>query len=175
MTKRPLVFAAAVLLLPVGAALAASASATLHDPAGAPVGTASLTQTPNGVLVHVEATGITPGSHAFHIHETGQCDGSGGFASAGGHFALEHKHGFKVEGGPHPGDMPNVQVHDDGLFSIEVLNAGVSLEEGKQGYLLDADGSALVIHAGADDYRSQPSGDAGDRVACGVIEVAKAD
>ncbi len=75
-----------------------------------------------------------------------------------------------MEGGPHPGDMPNIHVPGSGTLTQEVLNDNVSLREGDKGYLLDDDGSAIVIHAGADDYESQPSGAAGDRIACGVIE-----
>ena len=178
MTQRnPLALAAAttVALLATATPALADSIATLHDAGGTAIGKATLTQTPNGVLLRVDATGIAKGEHAFHIHETGKCDGGDGFKSAGGHFALEHEHGYQVEAGPHPGDMPNVQVHADGLFAIEFINPAVSLQEGKPGYLFDADGSALVIHAKADDYRSQPSGDAGDRIACGVIERAKTD
>lgn len=164
---------AALLLLAASAPAAAGggdATATLVDPDGKETGTAQLTQTPSGVLVRVDAKGIPAGEHAFHIHQTGRCDPDDGFASAGGHFALDHQHGFHVDGGPHPGDMPNVHVQDDGVFAVEVINTRVSLDSGEAGYLLDADGAALVIHAAADDYRSQPSGDAGDRIACGVIK-----
>ena len=176
MTQRtPTVLAAAVaaaLLALATPALANTASATLKDASGADIGKATLTQTPNGVLVRAEAKGISEGEHAFHIHQTGTCDGSDGFKSAGGHFALDHQHGFEVDGGPHPGDMPNVKVHADGAFAAEFINTAVSLKQGEPGYLFDEDGSALVIHAKADDYRSQPSGDAGDRIACGVIRAA---
>lgn len=166
----PAVLAACVMSVSTTAVAGAKAGAVLHDPAGVEVGKATLHQTASGVLVKVRATGIAPGPHAFHVHQTGRCDGESGFESAGGHFALDRKHGFKAEGGAHPGDMPNVHVHADGVFEVELLNAHVSLEEGAPGYLFDEDGSALVIHAGADDYRSQPSGAAGDRIACGVLE-----
>lgn len=161
--------AAACLL--AGTAQASEATATLKDPSGKALGSATLVHTPNGVLVRVDATGLPEGEHAFHVHETGRCDGSDGFKSAGGHFALEHQHGYQVEAGPHPGDMPNVHVGADGRFRVEHMNPNVSLDPEARAYLLDADGSALVIHAKADDYRSQPSGDAGDRIACGVIEM----
>lgn len=166
---RPLLTTAALLFAASGAQ-AQSASATLMDASGKEIGKAQLTQTPAGVLLSVHATGIPAGEHAFHVHQTGRCEGNEGFKSAGGHFALDHQHGYHVEGGPHPGDMPNVTVHDDGVFTVEVMNTMVSLESRGSGYLLDQDGAALVIHAAADDYRSQPSGDAGDRIACGVIE-----
>lgn len=161
---------AAALLCCASAAHAQSASARMLDTSGKEIGKATLTQTPAGVLLRVKARGIPAGEHAFHIHETGRCDHADGFASAGGHFAMGHQHGFHVEGGPHPGDMPNVMVREDGVFAVEVINTMVSLKRDGDGYVLDDDGSALVIHAAADDYRSQPSGDAGDRIACGVIK-----
>lgn len=160
---------ATALLCCASAAHAQSASASILDTTGKEIGKATLTQTPAGVLLRVKASGIPAGEHAFHVHETGRCDHADGFKSAGGHFALDHQHGFHVEGGPHPGDMPNAVVRKDGVFEVEVINTMVSLTSGADGYLLDDDGSALVIHAAADDYRSQPSGDAGDRIACGVI------
>ena len=90
--------------------------------------------------------------------------------NAGGHFALEdEKHGFATENGPHAGDMPNIHVPASGQLTIDVLNPNVSLQD-EEGSLLDEDGSAIVIHAKADDYTSQPAGNAGDRIACGVIK-----
>lgn len=147
-----------------------TASATLVDSDGVEVGTASLVQTPaNGVLIRLDARGLEPGQHAFHIHETGQC-ARPDFTSAGGHFAPRGRsHGMLHEHGMHAGDMPNLTVPASGSAGVEVLAEHVSLVPGSSGYLLDDDGSALVIHADADDYRSQPSGDAGSRVACGVI------
>ncbi|HET6603516.1 MAG TPA: superoxide dismutase family protein [Xanthomonadaceae bacterium] len=164
-----ILLAAPLVALSWAACAGGPATAELVDAAGKPVGSATLKQTPHGVLITATAEGLTAGEHAFHIHETGQCDPGTGFSSAGGHFALGREHGFLVEAGPHPGDMPNVVVGADGRFAIEVLNGRVSLEPGADGDLFDADGSALVIHAGADDYHSQPAGAAGDRVACGVI------
>lgn len=147
-----------------------AASATLIDANGAEVGTAELVQTPaNGVLIRLEARGLEHGEHAFHIHETGLCT-TPEFTSAGGHFApRDHGHGMLHERGMHGGDMPNLHVPADGSVQAHRLAEHVSLVPGQPGFLLDSDGSALVIHAGADDYRSQPSGAAGARVACGVI------
>lgn len=146
------------------------ASATLIDPNGVEVGTAEMVQTPaNGVLIRLDVSGLEPGEHAFHIHETGECT-TPEFTSAGGHFApRDRAHGMLHEGGMHGGDMPNLHVPTDGSAQAHRLAEHVSLVPGETGFLLDSDGSALVIHAGADDYRSQPSGDAGARVACGVI------
>lgn len=147
-----------------------TASATLIDASGVEVGTAELVQTPNhGVLIRLAVDGLEPGEHAFHIHETGRCV-TPDFGSAGGHFAPHGRsHGALHHDGMHGGDMPNVHVPASGSVRAERLAEHVSLVPGHAGFLLDDDGSALVIHAGADDYRSQPSGDAGARVACGVI------
>jgi len=109
--------------------------------------------------------------HGFHIHETGACDASTGFKSANGHLAGDMKHGL-VAGGPHPGDLPNVHVHADGKLDVEFFHAGPDFQD-KSWFdavgLFDDDGSAMVMHGGADDYESQPSGAAGPRIACGVI------
>ncbi len=136
---------------------------------GKPSGTATLTQNKGGVLIEVEIRGLEPGEHGFHLHQVGQCDPAGGFKSAGDHLALEgQQHGFRAEGGPHSGDMPNQFVGDDGILRVHVLASAVALEG--EATLLDPDGTAIVVHAGRDDYSSQPSGDSGDRVACAVIQ-----
>ena len=167
------VFALAAALA-AGAAVAQddaplTAAATVKGADGADHGTATLTETPAGVLIEAELTGLPPGVHGFHFHETGECEPP--FESAGGHYnPTMSDHGFTVEGGPHAGDMPNIHVPDTGALTIEVLNASVTLEEGAPETLFDDNGTALMIHAGADDYESQPAGDAGDRIACGVVE-----
>jgi len=147
-------------------ALAADqASAVLKDAQGTEVGKATLTTTPSGVLISLDLTAVPPGDHAFHIHTTGKCDPPD-FKSAGGHFNPEEdKHGLMNPAGPHAGDMPNIHVPDNGKLKIELFNPLVHLGDG----LLDDDGSAIVIHAGADDYKTDPAGDAGARIACGVI------
>lgn len=138
------------------------------DDAGRDSGTAELTATPKGVLIELEVTGLPAGQWvAFHIHETGSCDHSTGHESAGGHFnPTGRTHGFLSKDGPHAGDMPNQFVSADGILRAQVYNDMVELNRGKTGIL----GRALMIHAKADDYESQPSGDAGKRLACGVIE-----
>lgn len=144
------------------------ASATLQNGDQGPAGSVALVQTPSGVLLTATLTDLPPGAHGFHIHETGSCEPD--FSAAGGHFApRDHAHGLEVIEGEHAGDMPNIHVGADGKLKIEILNPRISLASGEEGYLFDADGAAIVIHAGADDYTSQPSGDAGDRIACGVI------
>ena len=143
--------------------------AVFIDPDGQTIGSVTLTQLESGVLVDASAAGLPPGEHGFHFHETGDCDPQTGFQSAGDHYAPgEHQHGLDVARGPHAGDMPNQFVDAKGQMRVNLLNTRVSLEDG-HAPLLDGDGSALVIHAGADDYRSQPSGDAGDRIACAEI------
>jgi Cu-Zn family superoxide dismutase len=135
-----------------------------------PLGTATLTQTPTGVLIQMDVRDLPPGERAFHIHKTGKCDAATKFESAGAHLAADGKeHGYQSAGGPHSGDMPNQTVDQSGHLKADVLAHGMTLKRGDEGSLLDDDGSALVIHAKADDYRSQPSGAAGDRIACAVI------
>jgi Cu-Zn family superoxide dismutase len=146
------------------------AVATFLDPQGKEIGQATLTQMANGVLIEIDVSSIANGEHGFHIHETGVCDDAGGFKSAGGHFAPgQHQHGFMAEHGPHAGDMPNQFSAADGTLRAHVLNPNVTLTDGPAS-VFDADGSALVIHADPDDYSTQPAGNAGDRIACAVIE-----
>lgn len=148
------------------------ATATFIDADGRKLGTATLLQTPAGVLIEMSLTGLPAGVHAFHVHEKGVCDAAGRFESAGKHYApRDQQHGLLVPGGPHSGDMPNQFVAADGALRAEVLNPHVTLGAGPA-TLFDADGSALVIHAKADDHRSQPSGNAGDRIACAVVKRA---
>ena len=172
--QTPAVMPEPASLPPVNAAPAATDAAgapvevLINDANGVRVGVARLSPAGTGVQVMLAAAGLPPGMHGFHIHETGRCDPPG-FQSAGGHFApLGTPHGFDVPNGPHAGDMRNIEVGTDGQVRVELANPRVTLGTGPTS-LFDADGSALVIHAQPDDYRSQPSGDAGARIACGVI------
>lgn len=167
--KTSLIGALAVLSLAfVSPADAADkASAVLKDKDGKEVGKADLTDTPSGILIHLDLSDVPPGEHAFHVHAVGKCEPPD-FKSAGGHFNPEETaHGLMNPDGPHAGDMPNLFVPDSGKLVLEVLNPMVTLDE--EPALLDDDGSALVIHAGPDDYKSDPAGDAGARIACGVV------
>lgn len=138
----------------------------LKDGAGKKLGTASLHEEKKGVRIVLQAEGISPGEHAFHIHEKGECVGPG-FQSAGPHFSASgEEHGHEHAKKHHAGDMKNIVAAANGKVDVVVLNERVSLT--KQS-LRRPGGTALVIHAKADDYKSQPSGNAGDRIACGVI------
>jgi Cu-Zn family superoxide dismutase len=149
-------------------AQAQTAKATLKDAAGKEVGQATLVQAPHGVLVKLTLKGATPGEHAFHVHAVGKCEPP--FTSAGGHFNPgSRKHGLEAAEGSHAGDMPNLHIPPGGDLVVEIANPMISLVKGQPNSVFDADGSALVIHAGADDYKTDPAGNAGDRIACGVI------
>lgn len=150
------------------------AAAELRTQDGTVLGTVTFQETRSELLwVAAHATGVPAGRHGFHIHETGACDAETGFKSAGGHLANGMDHGVLTATGPHPGDLPNVTVHDDGRLDVEFFVRRLDVAEatwfGTTG-LFDDDGSAVVLHAEADDYQSQPSGAAGPRIACGVIE-----
>jgi Cu-Zn family superoxide dismutase len=158
---------------PVAAARApvgATARAALADGEGGAAGTASFRQGPTGVLIRIEATGLTPGWHGLHLHGVGRCEGPK-FESAGSH--VKHSgavHGLLNADGPESGDLPNLYAGADGRAFAEVFTTGAALVQGAGGeYLLDADGSALLIHAMADDQTAQPIGGSGDRVVCGVL------
>lgn len=133
---------------------------------GENVGSVSIFNTQSGVVrVNVAASGIPAGPHGIHVHETGVCEGD--FTSAGGHIAGDAQHGL-VEGGPHPGDLPNGFVEEDGAMNYEAFTERLDVDA----MLGDEDGAALLIHSQADDYETQPSGDSGDRIACAVLEAA---
>src|SRR5699024_1994076 len=146
-------------------------SLTNEDEVG--VGEAVLKQTEEGVEITVKASHLPPGEHGFHIHEKGICEAPT-FESSGGHFNPDDKkHGFDHPEGPHIGDIENLEVKEDGTVDATFINDRVTLEKDKANSLFSEEGTALVIHADPDDYYSQPAGDAGDRIACGVISPPK--
>lgn len=144
------------------------ANAVLIDPDGKEIGNVAISELAQGLRIFAQAEGLPPGVHAFHIHETGACE-QPDFQSAGGHYnPTGMQHGWDNPEGPHAGDFPNVHVHEDGKLAVEYFTASLTLGEGDT-TLFDDDGSAVVVHEGADDYQSDPAGHAGARIACGVI------
>lgn len=134
---------------------------------GGIAGTVTLTPTASGeTMVDIDLTGVPAGEHAIHIHTTGDCSAPD-FTSAGGHLAGDKSHGVMDAAGPHPGDLPNIVVSESGVFKATHFNALLTPD-----LLDDADGAAFIMHVGTDDYTSQPAGDAGDRIACGVFAPA---
>jgi Cu-Zn family superoxide dismutase len=163
-----------VVFVGVASAQEQGATAQLKDPHGNSIGTAQFTQNPaGGVNISLQAQGLEPGEHGIHIHEKGDCSSSD-FKSAGEHLnPSSAKHGFDNPQGPHAGDLPNLIVNQDGSASYAATDERVTLAEG-EGALLRSGGTSLVIHADPDDQMSDPSGNSGDRVACGVIERSEA-
>lgn len=149
-------------------AQAQAAKASLKDASGKDVGQVQLLQTPQGVLLKLSVKGAPAGDHAFHIHAVGKCEPP--FTSAGGHFNPGgKKHGMEAAEGQHAGDMPNLHIPASGELAVDVANPMITLVKGQPNSVFDADGSAIIIHAGTDDYKTDPTGNAGDRIACGVI------
>ena len=171
-------FAVAIATLAVSAialsvaalpAAAQTAKAAFKTADGKDAGSAELVQTTAGVLVKLSVKGLPPGEHAFHIPAVGKCEAP--FTTAGGHFNPGgKKHGMMAADGLHAGDMPNLHIPADGALVVEVLNPAVTLEKGKPNSLFGPDGTALVVHAGKDDYKTDPTGDAGGRIACAVVQ-----
>ena len=162
-----------LLLITVAAALAGCAA--IEPEGGAPmplvsasgqsIGTVRAWQTAGGVSFRISATGLPHGLHGLHVHAVGRCDPPD-FKTAGAHWNPAGKqHGMTNPAGPHAGDLPNVEVASNGVLTATVTLAGASMAS-----LLDADGAALVIHATADDYKTDPSGNSGARIACAVIK-----
>ena len=143
------------------------ASAVLKDASGKEVGRAVFTATPSGALLDLKLDGVPPGVHALHIHAVGKCDPPD-FKSAGPDFNPDQtKHGIMNSEGPHAGDLPNIHVPPDGKLEVEFLNPVVTISQ--EAALLDTDGTSIVIHANADDYKTDPDGNSGPGIACGVI------
>jgi Cu-Zn family superoxide dismutase len=145
------------------------AGTTLADSTGRVVGTVRLIQDPSGALaIKVRAFGLTPGLHGIHFHSVGRCDGSS-FATAGGHFnPTGRSHGLASPAGAHAGDLPNLSIGLSGEGQLSTrLSPSVFPEAAT---LLDADGAAVIVHANPDDGMTDPSGNSGARIACGVLQ-----
>lgn len=144
-----------------------TATAPLRTAAGADVGTVTATEMAGGIQIRIDARAMPAGVHGAHVHTTGRCDAPD-FTTAGGHWNPTAKqHGTSNPAGPHAGDAPNLTIGADGTGSVTIM-----LPAGTMDGLLDADGAAFVIHAQADDYKTDPSGNSGGRIACGVFAAA---
>jgi superoxide dismutase, Cu-Zn family len=159
-----------ILLLSAGTASAqAGAHANIVNGAGQSIGTATFTQADGGVQITVDVARLDPGTHGIHIHAVGKCEGPD-FKAAGGHFnPAGKKHGKDNPDGAHNGDLINLTVGSDGHAKASLLAANVTLGDGANS-LLQPGGTAIVIHAGPDDYKTDPAGNSGARLACGVIQ-----
>lgn len=171
-TWRSIGWLAALALLAACAAIVPSsprmATATLRDAQGRLVGTAIFTRVGSAVRIVLEARGLPAGAKGVHVHEIGRCDPPT-FSSAGGHFNPDRRqHGLLNPAGPHAGDLPNLTVGADGTGRLETTTERFTLGSGPTS-LLDADGSALIVHAAPDDFRTDPTGNSGARAACGVL------
>jgi superoxide dismutase, Cu-Zn family len=145
-----------------------TARAQLRNAAGQTVGAATFTQAGKGIRVVLEVQGLPPGVKAVHVHAVGRCDPPD-FATAGSHFNPQgRQHGAKNPDGPHAGDLPNVSVGADSRGRLESTTELLTLQRAPNS-LFDADGSALVVHAAPDDLRTDPTGNSGARIACGVV------
>lgn len=160
--------ASLLVLLALTPMVAAKTKVELKDAQGKSVGTATIWDQGTGVAVDLNLNDLTPGDHAIHFHQVPKCEGPD-FKSAGGHFNPESKkHGFDSPDGHHAGDIKNFTVSADGKAKkVHLEDADVTLKDGPHSLLTN--GAAIVVHAKADDYKTDPSGNSGDRIACGVI------
>jgi superoxide dismutase, Cu-Zn family len=168
----------AAVLFPISALLAAApawarphAVAHLKDLDGKAVGIATFSTVARGVLIEFDLNGLPPGPHGMHLHGAGNCDAKTGFTSAGPVLqvgAVIRKHGYLADGGPEGGDLPNQFAGVDGRLHASVIANGFALGNGKRS-IFDHDGVALIVDQRGDDYRTQPLGNAGARIACGVV------
>jgi len=160
----------AFFTVPAGAALKAKAVARLSSLEGKPVGTTEFNAVNHGVLITFDLHDLTPGPHAIHLHTSGNCDAKTGFTAAGPVLSLVpgKPHGYLAEGGPEAGDLPNQFAGADGRLHASVLTNSFTIGNGKKS-IFDRDGVALIVDQRGDDYRTQPLGNAGNRIACGVV------
>ncbi|MCE2518600.1 MAG: superoxide dismutase family protein [Alphaproteobacteria bacterium] len=157
------------LAMASGASAADTATARIISTEGLVIGTVTFQQAPTGVLVSVDVKELPPGGHGIHLHAVGSC--SPDFKASGGHINPDDvPHGLLGPGGGDSGDLPNLYAAADGSARAEFFTTRVSLNGGDLPALLDADGSAVIIHDSPDDHMTQPIGGAGGRIACGVIE-----
>jgi Cu-Zn family superoxide dismutase len=173
---KKLIALCAAALLTMSPTLAASAAQKAHAVAhlsgldGKALGSADFAATNHGILIVLDLHDLTPGPHGMHLHVSGNCDAKTGFTSAGPILALTpgKLHGYLVTGGPLSGDLPNQFADDAGRLHASVLTNSFTLGNGKKS-IFDRDGISLIVDARGDDYRTQPLGNAGNRVGCGVV------
>lgn len=150
----------------------ASATAVMYNTGGTPIGTAQIWQDKNGlVYVDIASISLPAGTHGIHFHDVGKCEGSTtpAFSTAGAHYnPMGHEHGLQNPNGPHAGDNPNIDIPTSGVGKVAFTTNRISLTPGPTS-VFDADGTSLVIHASADDQITNPSGNSGARIACGVV------
>ena len=144
--------------------------ALMQNAEGETIGEILLKETSKGVEITTQLSGLQPGVKAIHIHEVGKCEAPT-FESAGAHFnPTNKKHGVENPEGHHLGDLPNLEVDQDGSVQLTFITPNITLQKGKEFSLFDEDGSSFVIHEKADDYKTDPAGNSGARIACGVIQ-----
>ena len=158
------------LSMPADAQPRARAIARLAGLDGKPVGTASFRAVSGGVFIELDLHGLSPGPHGMHLHVSGQCDAQSGFMKAGPILSLRpgRRHGYLAKGGPMTGDLPNQFAHADGRLKASIVTNAFTLGNGKRS-IFDRDGVSLIVKKRGDDYRTQPIGNSGDRIACGTV------
>ncbi|WP_119679931.1 superoxide dismutase family protein [Indioceanicola profundi] len=160
---------------PAGADVQMTATAELQGPKGERMGTVAFVETPNGTLVQIRLQNVPAGGHGLHIHQNGACEPPD-FKSAGGHYAPGgNSHGILSEKGMHAGDLPNVYAEQDGVVQVDYFTQSVQIQPGGTASLLPSGSRSVVLHATVDDYSTDPAGDSGNRIACGVIVSPMAD
>jgi Cu-Zn family superoxide dismutase len=174
MRTSALVLGTALVLAGAGtaSAIGEKATAEIKGRDGKEMGSITIVEATSGVLLRVKLKGLSPGAHGFHLHEVGKCEGD--FSSAGQIYnPLGAKHGFLNEEGPMSGDLPNLFASAAGEVDVEIFSPFATLNKDAEEALLDANGAAFVIFEKADDYTSESDGNAGARIACGVIAASK--
>jgi len=157
-------------VVPVSAEKVENVAAPILNVEGEKIGEAFIVETSGGVTIDILAEGLPPGEKGIHIHETGECTPPD-FKSAGGHWNPHGKeHGFENPKGYHLGDLPNIDVAADGTINVSLTLDDITLDPGAANTILDKDGSAIVIHADKDDYKTDPAGNSGARIACAAIQ-----